>query len=156
MSNLKIINYTKLPNIIIIINGLVNSIPKRITILDREESDSINYIIPYLKQIGCPYQTLDIRFTWEEKLIAFKPEIVLCFSENLGFIELSNILKEKMDSLIVKVVKEKNLADENANLLTINIHNFPLQKDTYLLLNHIKQCTELLLELNNYPTVRVQ
>lgn len=155
MNQISITNYSKYPNLVILLNGLAKP-GQRIALLQNEEL-SFNTLIPYIQQMHYRYQLFPQNASGED-VMAFNPNIIICEPERfvgwLHFLELSGL--EKPPLLLSAESSNAVSSFEEDCILKIRIYNINSQDITVVFSTEPQWCTEELRKLNDLPTVKIQ
>lgn len=156
MNKLSLTNYTKYPNLVILLRGLtVNS--KKVAIIDESQECLLNFLGPYLLQMNCEHKVYR-KPMLQEELFDYKPEIIICFYNKCFFTPtLCSFYKEK-NIIIISILKNNNCKIKECKipLLEIEIFSVASRQTNIVYLNNPEQCHKDISNLKQYVMVRVQ
>ncbi|MCD7882740.1 MAG: hypothetical protein LUI87_03390 [Lachnospiraceae bacterium] len=155
MNHISITNYSKYPNLVILLNGLAES-EARIAFLQSEKI-SFSTLIPYIQQMKYRYQLFSQNASKEE-IMGFNPTIIICEPER--FVNWHHSLEasglEKPPLLLTVESSDAISSVEGNSALIIRIYNVNSQDVTIVFSSEPQQCTDKLRNLNDLPTVKIQ
>lgn len=155
MNQISITNYSKYPNLVILLNGLAK--PGQNIALLQNGKLSFSTLIPYIQQMHYRCQLFPQNASRED-VMAFNPNLIISEPERLPewlhFLESSGLDKPPL----LLAVESSNAVDsiEKDSILKIRIYNINSQNITVVFSSEPQWCTEELRKLNDLPTVKVQ
>lgn len=150
-------NYTTLPNIAVLLQGLVHS-DSHVALLQKESEHTLDITLPYLKQIGAIVKIFDNIATFKSESAEFLPDTLLLSAEefNSESINDSSIIEAEINIIQVYTNESEIEDDRLNNLQPIIMYSVPFRQTSIFYVNHSLQNQEALMKLNNYETIRVE
>lgn len=156
MEKLNLINYTKYPNLVILLRGLILS-PKKVAIIDDSEKCLLSFLGSYLLQMQCEHKIYR-KPMLQEELFDYKPEIIICFYKRSCFAQILRSYYKEKNVIIIQIVNNDNCQIKECDipLLKIEMYNFTSRQSNIVYLNNPEQCHKDIINLNQYVMIRVQ
>lgn len=155
MNHISITNYSKYPNLVILLNGLTEP-EERIAFLQSEKL-SFSTLIPYIQQMQYRYQLFPPHASKKE-IMEFNPTIIICeperFFEWHRSFDVSGLDKPPLLLAIENADTTSSVKEDS--VLKIRLYNVNSQDITVVFSSEPQQCTDKLRILNDFPTVRIQ